>query len=131
MKKTPSRFLYAAAGWLIGGYIGVATMAVATFAGGLMGVAPLGIGTYLSLVLMGSMIGASLGWNKAAREQSQNAMILEQAAPRTQAPAQSQELTPQVHRSFADKLTPKLRDGSYAEAISAEKAEASPAQAAR
>ena len=83
MKKTPSRSLYAAAGWLIGGYIGVATMAVAIFAGGLMGVASLGVGTYLSLVLMGSMIGASLGWNKAAREQRQNAMILEQATART------------------------------------------------
>jgi hypothetical protein len=118
-------------GGLVGGLAAAALVVGATALGA-------SAATVAGLVLFGefaaigtSIVGAVMGWNKAAREQRELAVDSNRPVERTQAPAQSQELTPQVHRSFADKLTPRLRDGSYAEAIAAEKTEASPAQAAR
>jgi hypothetical protein len=135
MSKGPSKFLYGAGGWFLGGVAGgLVGMALVAGAFAIGASTPAIAGCILAAEIISfgsSVVGGVMGWNKAARDQESYAMEHGQSVQSIRAPSVSQDLSPELNTSFADKVGSKTREGSYVEYIANEKLAAASAHAAR
>lgn len=130
MSQGPSKLLYAAGGWLLGGFVaGLAGVAI----GIALGVFGVELATAVLvgqiITLGGSITGTYMGWKKASQEQQQlQAYAPAQTSSRSmgvgQSPELYQDVAPETGKSFSDGMEPKSRQGGYAEAIANEQQQA-------